>query len=155
MSYHNGSVWPHDTALIALGMRRIGRNEDAIRLVTGLIEAGFRFSDGRLPELFCGFERDQRFNSSPAAYIVSCSPQAWAAGCVFQLLQCILDIRPDVHAQALQVDPVLPPLIGRIDVDGLRVGDRSFRLRVESNGDRPSVDVTEVTERRTYAGAAG
>src|SRR5207245_55681 len=112
MSYHNGSVWPHDTAIIALGLRRSGYASEAIQLVRALIEAGFRFSDARLPELFCGFERDRRFNSSPAAYVVSCSPQAWSACCVFMLLECILDIRPD--QQSLHVDPILPDLFQRL-----------------------------------------
>jgi glycogen debranching enzyme len=65
MSYHNGSVWPHDTALIALGLRRYGFDAEAVIVVEALVEAGLRFSDARLPELFCGFGRDQRFDSSP------------------------------------------------------------------------------------------
>jgi glycogen debranching enzyme len=135
MSYHNGSVWPHDTALIALGLRRIGRSEEAIQLVAGLIEAGFRFDDARLPELFCGFPRDQRFNSSPAAYIVSCSPQAWAAGCVFMLLQSMLDLRPDAAAGTVYSDPVLPSLFTRVELRHLRVGRHQVDLRVDPGPD--------------------
>jgi glycogen debranching enzyme len=135
MSYHNGSVWPHDTALIALGLRRLGRNDEAIQLVAGLIEAGFRFDDARLPELFCGFSRDQRFNSSPAAYLVSCSPQAWAAGCVFMLLQSMLDLRPDAAAGTVQSNPVLPGLFTRVELRNLRVGRNLVDLRVDRDPD--------------------
>ncbi|HEX6506484.1 MAG TPA: amylo-alpha-1,6-glucosidase [Chloroflexota bacterium] len=142
MSYHNGSVWPHDTALIALGLRRIGRDEDGIRLVRGLIEAGFRFSDARLPELFCGFARDQRFNSSPAAYIVSCSPQAWAAGCVFMLLQCMLGLQPDLDQGSVRVDPILPELFRSIELDHLRVGGKQVDLRIEGSGKDVQLDLT-------------
>jgi glycogen debranching enzyme len=135
MSYHNGSVWPHDTALIALGLRRLGREEEAIQLVAGLIEAGFRFDDARLPELFCGFPRDRRFNSSPAAYIVSCSPQAWAAGCVFMLLQSMLDLRPDVEHGTVHAAPLLPSLFTRVELQHMRVGDHYVNLRVDGGAD--------------------
>ncbi len=144
MSYHNGSVWPHDTALIALGLRRLGRNEEAIQLVAGLIEAGFRFDDARLPELFCGFPRDRRFNSSPAAYIVSCSPQAWAAGCVFMVLQSMLDLRPDAQSGTIHASPLLPSLFTRVELRHIRVGRHRVDLHVDSEGAGVHVQVTRV-----------
>lgn len=144
MSYHNGSIWPHDTALIALGLRRLGRNDDAIRLVSGLIEAGFRFDDARLPELFCGFSRDQKFNSSPAAYIVSCSPQAWAAGCVFMLLQSMLDLRPDAAAGTIRSNPVLPSLFTRVNLKNVRVGGTHVDLHVRAGLDGVQVQPSPV-----------
>ncbi|MGH2447043.1 MAG: amylo-alpha-1,6-glucosidase [Chloroflexota bacterium] len=128
MSYHNGSVWPHDSALIALGMRRAGFDEPADRIVTGLIEAGLRFPDGRLPELFCGFERDRRFNSSPAAYVVSCSPQAWAAGAVFMLLETVLDARPNSRLGTVEINPRLPELLPAISLEHMRLGDKRVRV---------------------------
>ncbi len=135
MSYHNGSVWPHDTSIIALGLRRLGRDEEAIQLVAGVIEAGFRFDEARLPELFCGFPRDRRFNSSPAAYIVSCSPQAWAAGCVFMLLQSMLDLRPDVAGGAVYATPLLPSLFTRVELKHMRVGRHRVDLRVDTDAE--------------------
>jgi glycogen debranching enzyme len=134
MSYHNGSVWPHDTAIIALGLRHAGRPREAGHLVAGLFEAGFRFGDSRLPELFCGFTRDRRFNSSPTAYLVSCSPQAWAAGCIFMLLHSSLDLRPDREVECLAVDPYLPETIRRLHVRNLRFGTGRISLLVEGNG---------------------
>jgi glycogen debranching enzyme len=134
MSYHNGSVWPHDTAVIALGLRQIGRAEDTSQLVAGLFEAGFRFEDSRLPELFCGFARDRRFNSSPTAYLVSCSPQAWAAGCIFMLLHSSLDLRTNRRGCCLAVDPYLPETIRRLRVRNLRFGPGRVSLDVEGTG---------------------
>src|SRR5262249_24547209 len=73
MSYHNGSVWPHDNALIALGMKRAGADGAARDVATQIFEAGLRFPSSRLPELWCGFMRDRRYHSTPAQYPVSCS----------------------------------------------------------------------------------
>jgi glycogen debranching enzyme len=145
MSYHNGSVWPHDTALISLGLRRSGYAEAAITLITSLIEAASRFSDARLPELFCGFERDKRFNSSPTAYIVSCSPQAWAAGCIFMLLQAMLDLRPSLSNGKLHMAPLLPELFRRITVTNLRVGGGRIGFQVSKSGDETVVETIEKT----------
>jgi glycogen debranching enzyme len=134
MSYHNGSVWPHDNAIIALGLRRAGHGEKVARLVQAMCEAGFRFSDARLPELFCGFSRDQRFNSSPAAYVVSCSPQAWAAGSLFMFLESLLDIRPDARAHSRTLSPVLPPMFGRVCLQHVRIGEGRFDITVDRDG---------------------
>ncbi|MGH2442843.1 MAG: amylo-alpha-1,6-glucosidase, partial [Chloroflexota bacterium] len=134
MSYHNGSVWPHDTALIALGLRHAGFDDHANRLVTSLIEAGFHFSDSRLPELFCGFTRDKRFNSHPTAYVVSCSPQAWAAGCVFMLIQTILDLRPDLPQHRVHLSPMLPDVFKRISLRNLSLGTFRGEIALEGAG---------------------
>lgn len=132
MSYHNGSIWPHDTAIIALGLRRAGFPEEAVEVIRGLVEAGYRFPDSRLPELFCGFERDKRFNSSPAAYLVSCRPQAWGSGAVFMLIQSMLGLTPMPDCRP-GVDPVLPEPFSAICLDNLRVGENRFRLVVDAN----------------------
>ena len=92
MSYHNGSVWPHDTALCAAGMARYGARDSVARLLSDMFEAAVKF-DMRLPELFCGFER--RAGESPIAYPVACLPQAWASGSVFMLLQACLGLSID------------------------------------------------------------
>ncbi|HLJ67951.1 MAG TPA: amylo-alpha-1,6-glucosidase [Chloroflexota bacterium] len=141
MSYHNGSVWPHDNAIIAMGLRAIGEVGGAARLTEALIEAGSRFSDSRLPELFCGFPRDQRFNSSPTAYVVSCSPQAWAAGCIFMVIQAMLDLRPALAEGRMHVEPMLPPFFGRIELHRMRVGKRRIDLRIESRSGGPVVEI--------------
>ncbi len=140
MSYHNGSVWPHDSALAAQGMARYGFREEASEVVSGLVEAGRRFPDAQLPELFCGFQRDLRFSSRPANYLVSCIPQAWSAGMIFLNLRTLLGMEPDLTSQRLLLDPALPAWLERIDVRDLRVFDTpiSFRVRrgTSAAGDR-------------------
>jgi glycogen debranching enzyme len=136
MSYHNGSVWPHDNSLIALGMRRYGYTEEAVTIISGIINAGFRFPSNRLPELFCGFARDRRFNSSPASYIVSCSPQAWAAAAPFLFLQTLLDIRPLDGGRRLWIEPAVNDLFHFYRVERLRVGDEHVSFDVHEQDGR-------------------
>jgi glycogen debranching enzyme len=110
MSYHNGSIWPHDNALIAAGMARYGRTESAMQLLSSTFDATLHFDLHRLPELFCGFVR--RHGAAPTLYPVACSPQAWAAGAVFGMLQACLGL--EVRAQDCEVvlrTPRLPPFI--------------------------------------------
>ncbi|HKW77951.1 MAG TPA: glycogen debranching N-terminal domain-containing protein [Candidatus Limnocylindria bacterium] len=130
MSYHNGSVWPHDSAIAAHGMARYGFREEANEVVSGLIEAGRRFPNARLPELFCGFQRDLRFSARPADYLVSCIPQAWSAGMVFLNLRTLLGMAPDLSSQRLILDPALPAWLERIDVRDLRLFDTTLSFRV-------------------------
>lgn len=90
MSYHNGSVWPHDNSIIAMGMSHYGFKNEAIKILTGLFNTAIMFDLNRLPELFCGFSRLP--GQSPTAYPVACSPQAWASDAVFYLLQACLGL---------------------------------------------------------------
>jgi glycogen debranching enzyme len=134
MSYHNGSVWPHDTALCVLGMSRYGEREGVARLVSQTFEAAVRF-DMSLPELFCGFER--RAGEPPIPYPVACLPQAWASGAVAMLLQACLGIeidgwRGEIHV----VRPRLPVGIDRLTVRHLLVGDRRLDLTFQRIGNR-------------------
>jgi glycogen debranching enzyme len=130
MSYHNGSVWPHDNSLIAQGFARYGFREEAAEIVSALIEAGRRFPNARLPELWCGFQRDLRFSSRPADYLVSCIPQAWSAGMIFLCLRTLLGMQPDLVTQQLLIDPALPPWLDRVDVRDMRIFDTRLTFRV-------------------------
>jgi glycogen debranching enzyme len=145
MSYHNGSVWPHDNALIAEGFARYGMREESAAIIEGLFEAGKRFPDARLPELFCGFQRDLRFSARPADYLVACIPQAWSAGVVFQCLRTLLGLRPHLAERRLVVEPALPPWLTHIAVEDMRVHDGRVTftaqrtrkgVRVEGGGPR-------------------
>jgi glycogen debranching enzyme len=145
MSYHNGSVWPHDNALIAEGFARYGFREEANAIIEGIFEAGKRFPDARLPELFCGFSRDLRFSSRPADYLVACIPQAWSAGVPFLCLRTMLGLAPRLADGTLVVDPALPPWLPEISAEDMRLpaGKVSFRVVrtrqgavVEGGGDR-------------------
>jgi len=134
MSYHNGSVWPHDNSLIAQGFVRYGFREEANAIVEALIEAGKRFPNARVPELFCGFQRDLRFSSRPADYLVSCIPQAWSAGMVFLCLRSLLGLEPDLERRRIIVDPALPVWLDRIEVQHLRAYDSVISFRVRRSG---------------------
>ncbi|MGH2498649.1 MAG: amylo-alpha-1,6-glucosidase [Candidatus Limnocylindria bacterium] len=140
MSYHNGSVWPHDNSLIAHGFARYGLREAAAAVVEGLFEAGKRFPNAQLPELFCGFPRDLRFSARPADYLVSCIPQGWSAGMVFLCFRALLGLEPDLRRRGLRADPALPGWLSHIAVDDLRLHDAriSFRVRRTTKGVRLS-----------------
>ncbi|MBS1997819.1 MAG: amylo-alpha-1,6-glucosidase [Cyanobacteria bacterium SZAS LIN-2] len=127
MSYHNGSVWPHDNAIIMDGMRKIGRIRDAHQLMSSLIDVAQHQQDFRLPELFCGFERSDW--SRPIDYPVSCSPQAWSAGSIFQMIGSCLNFQPDATKNVLRIiDPSLPPWMEQVTVRNLKVGKSSLDI---------------------------
>ena len=136
MSYHNGSVWPHDNALVAEGFARYGFREEATAVIEGLFEAGKRFPDDRLPELFCGFPRDLRFSSRPADYLVACIPQAWSAGVVFLCLRTLLGLSPRPADGRLVADPFLPGWLPEIDVEDMATHGAkiSFNVRRTRTG---------------------
>ena len=126
MSYHNGSVWPHDTALAAAGMAQYGER-DAVALLLGEIYAAAAHFHLRLPELFCGFTRQP--GEPPIAYPVACLPQAWAAGSVFLMLQACLGVKVDALEGVVTVDrPVLPAGIDRLTISNLQVGEATVDL---------------------------
>ncbi len=126
MSYHNGSVWPHDNALCAAGLMRYGFVEHAQRVTDAVIDAAAHFGY-RLPELYCGFARDEF--SAPVPYPTSCSPQAWAAAAPLQLLHSILRFTPDFGSGQIWCSPAVPTRYLPLRVGGLRVG--KSRLVVE------------------------
>jgi len=140
MSYHNGSVWPHDNSIIAAGMRRYGYREEAERVAHAVLKACMRFSDHRIPELFCGFARDRRFHAGPGEYLVSCSPQAWGAGSLFHFLQVLAGVEVSVFDKRLRIDPLETRLYRRLRVEGMRVGDGELDFTVEC-GDSVRVQV--------------
>jgi glycogen debranching enzyme len=121
MSYHNGSVWPHDNALIAYGMARYRMKSSVMRILEGLFDASLYVNLNRLPELFCGFIR--REGEGPTLYPVACAPQSWAAGSVFLLLQACLGLTVDAVGSRLLFDaPVLPRFLRQVQIKNLRVG---------------------------------
>ncbi|OLF16324.1 amylo-alpha-1,6-glucosidase [Actinophytocola xanthii] len=123
MSYHNGSVWPHDTAIAVAGLLRYahlpGAVELAQRLAGGVLDAAAAFG-GRLPELYCGFAREEF--SPPVPYPTSCSPQAWAAAAPLLLVRALLGLDPHVPRRTLSTTPRLPPSWGGITLSGLGLG---------------------------------
>ncbi|MDQ3128463.1 MAG: amylo-alpha-1,6-glucosidase, partial [Chloroflexota bacterium] len=127
IGYHTGSVWPHDTSLIAAGLKRYTFEEESNRIIGRVFEAAQTFDQYRLPELFCGFDRDE--SVLPVPYPVACSPQAWAAGSSFLFLETMLGLRPHAATGELELfHPNLPDWIGKVNVTNLRIGDASVDL---------------------------
>jgi glycogen debranching enzyme len=127
IGYHTGTVWPHDTAIAAAGLRRYGLDEQADALASGLLAAAQHFPAFRLPELFCGFDRAA--TGSPIAYPVACSPQAWAAGSPLMLIQTMLGLEADAPNRRLTLErPILPAGLTKVVVKGLKVGELSCDL---------------------------
>jgi glycogen debranching enzyme len=130
MSYHNGSIWPHDNALIGYGMGRYGLNAAAVRVLEAMFDLSQFVELHRMPELFCGFER--RGGEGPTLYPVACSPQTWSAGSVFLLLQACLGLSISAKAQTIQLrNPMLPRVIGQLTIGDLRIGDASVSLQLQ------------------------
>lgn len=140
MSYHNGSVWPHDNALIAAGFARYGHKDAVDRVFKGLFEAATYMDLRRLPELYCGFQRGRQ--RGPTLYPVACSPQAWAAGTPLSLLQSSLglEFNPDYNEILLR-KPRLPSFIGELTIRNLRLGQSSVDLTLRRHGDDVSLQV--------------
>ncbi|HEX3265504.1 MAG TPA: amylo-alpha-1,6-glucosidase [Candidatus Limnocylindrales bacterium] len=127
VGYHTGTVWPHDNALIAAGMKRAGRHDAADRIASRIFEAAQHSPDFRLPELFCGFDRG--LADVPVPYPVACSPQAWAAATSLSLLQTMLGMHADAANDVLELDrPHLPAWLGKVTVHELHVGERTVDL---------------------------
>jgi glycogen debranching enzyme len=144
ISYHLGSVWPHDNALILAGLRHYGLDDYALRIFKSLFDAAVHLPGYRLPELFCGYERQP--GEPPVPYPFASAPQAWAAGAVPDCIWNLLGLRPDAPRSVLEiVRPVLPASVDWIDVHHLRVGDAEVRIRFERRGDGEIVAAASVT----------
>ena len=144
IGYHIGSVWPHDNAIVADGLARYGFREQASRIAAALLQATSYFRDSRLPELFCGFGRDEC--PYPVPYPVACTPQAWAAGSVFQLLESMLGLRPDAGERRLQLtSPWLPEWLPELRLENVRVGDAVVDLRFHRADGPTGVEVLRRT----------
>ena len=137
LSYHCGSVWPHDTAIAAAGLARYGFDAEARRLTGGLLDAGSTH-DGRLPELFGGFDRTDV--PAPVSYPTACSPQAWAAAVPLLLVRSMLGLDPDVPNATVVLRPRIPPSIGTLTLSALTIGDRRVDIRAEGSTVEVTVD---------------
>ncbi len=160
MSYHNGSVWPHDNSIIAAGMKRTGFDEEANAVISQIYTASQRFRYYRLPELFCGFQQDNRYYSSPAEYPVSCSPQAWTAGAAIFFVQTMLGLQVDAAHNHLTLRPHFPAWISELYLERMLVGDHKvsftvrrdpqdshkYLLEVSSGGDKVRVELFSQTQ---------
>jgi len=143
LSYHRGSVWPHDNSLTVHGMALNEVRQPALRILTTLFQAALRFRDYRLPELFCGVQR--REHDDPVHYPVSCSPQAWASGAMFLMLNSVLGIRPSAPRKELNiVNPELPDWLEHLHIRNLRIGQSRVGLDFSRRGARTFCNVVDV-----------
>jgi glycogen debranching enzyme len=132
MGYHIGSVWPHDSALIAAGLRALNHTEQALELAQGLFDMTAQQPYLRPPELFCGFERGP--DDSPVRYPVACAPQAWATGAMFQLVQVMVNLVPDAANNCLHIiHPTLPESVHSLTLNNLKIGQTILDLEFERN----------------------
>jgi len=142
MSYHNGSIWPHDNALIAQGLAAYGFRSEALRILSGLVDAAGYMDLRRLPELFCGFPRQP--TTGPTHYPVACSPQAWASGAVLALLQSCLGLRIDAGARCVQLlRPRLPAFLEEVRLRNLHLGEDRVDLLLRRHGQDVAVNLLE------------
>ncbi|WP_445632806.1 Amylo-alpha-1,6-glucosidase [Nostoc sp. DSM 114161] len=133
MGYHIGSVWPHDNSLIAIGLRSLGLIDQALEIFQGLFDMTSQQPYQRPPELFCGYERNG--HRSPVQYPVACTPQAWATGSIFYLIQMIVNLVPDAPNNCLRIiDPALPESINKLSLHNLQVGTTVLDLEFERSG---------------------
>jgi glycogen debranching enzyme len=144
MSYHNGSVWPHDNALIIQGLARYGLTDSALPVIKGLHDVAVHSEFGRLPELFCGMGR--AVGMHPVWYPVSCSPQAWASGTFFMILQSMLGIQPEAHRSVLHIrNPKLPRFLDKLTIRNLAIGKSRVALQFARHEDRTFANLLSVT----------
>ena len=138
-SYQNGSVWPHDNSIIALGFRRYGFAAEAARIAHDVSRAGSYFMQDQMPELYAGLQRQPL--SFPVQYLGANVPQAWAAGSAFFFLQAILGLQPNAPGERLYVDPELPEWLPDLKIVDLRVGKQKFDIRFFREGSATRWDV--------------
>ncbi len=142
MSYHNGSIWPHDNAIIAAGFAQYGLCDLIQPVFDGLLDAALRMDQQRLPELFCGFRR--RAGRSPILYPVACAPQAWASGSMLHILSSLLGLRIDAASRTITLkSPRLPASVGAITIRRLRAGGGSADFVLKKKYRSVIADVTD------------
>jgi glycogen debranching enzyme len=140
MSYHNGSIWPHDNALIAHGFARYGFKDGINFIFDALVQATTYMDHRRIPELYCGFRR--RPGRGPTLYPAACSPQAWAAGAPFLMLHAALGLEFDPDGRRiLLVNPCLPSFAGEVIIRNLSLGEASADIAVRRNGEALSLQI--------------
>src|SRR5690242_11154455 len=143
MSYHDGSVWPHDNGIVGLGLSLTGQKPAMLPIFSAMYDAALGLRYHRLPELFCGMPRSE--GSRPVLYPVSCSPQAWASGAFFMLLQAATGILPDAPGHDLHIrEPLLPPFLRRLVIKGMQIGNSRVSLQFTRRGKRTLANLLDV-----------
>jgi glycogen debranching enzyme len=142
MSYHDGSIWPHDNSMVLLGMSKLGHQTDANTVINGLIKAAHCFEYDRLPELFCGYSDNL---GKPVKYPVACSPQAWAAGTPLVFIQTMLGLFPNNLEKKINLNPRLLDSMNYLKVENIAIGEGHLSLKVTRTGEQFNVTVEKNT----------
>ncbi|MEH7306825.1 amylo-alpha-1,6-glucosidase [Neobacillus drentensis] len=142
MSYHDGSIWPHDNSMILLGMSKIGRQVKANKVINGLIEASAHFEYDRLPELFCGYDKSI---GKAVKYPVACSPQAWAAGTPLVFIQTLLGLFPNSITKEIHLSPLLLDSMNELKVENISIGSGQLSVTIYRHNDQVELRVDENT----------
>ncbi|WP_079526153.1 amylo-alpha-1,6-glucosidase [Halobacillus hunanensis] len=138
MSYHDGSVWPHDNSMILLGMGKVGKQKEAMKVIEGLAKAAGHFEYDRLPELFCGYNQSL---GKPVPYPVACSPQAWAAGAPLTFIQTMLGLFPDRFSKELELAPALMDGMNELHIEDLPLGEGKLSFSVIRGSNEFTLDI--------------
>ncbi|RWZ52387.1 amylo-alpha-1,6-glucosidase [Halobacillus fulvus] len=152
ISYHDGSIWPHDNSMILLGMGLMKGEEHAEKVIQGLVDASLHFEYERLPELFCGYSKAE---GKPVPYPVACSPQAWAAGTPLTFIRTMLGLYPDYHEDKLVVQPNLLADMNELTVEKMPLGEGHVSIKVVRTDGSYEVKVTENTTGLNVLGETG
>lgn len=140
ISYHNGSIWPHDNSMIAYGLSRYSLKEPVLKIFNGLFDAANYLELSRMPELFCGFQRQQ--GEGPVLYPVACNPQAWSTAAVYLLIQASLGMSIQATENRIYFDhPALPDFLDEMIIEGLKINSSSFDIRLERHERDVGIDV--------------
>lgn len=141
-SYHNGSVWPHDNSIIIQGLIRYNYPKEAAKVINSLLKASQYFKSHRLPELFCGF--DHKEMKGPVEYPVACSPQAWASGSIYLIIQSLLGLNPEMANNKIYLKPIFPDEINKVEIKNLKIGDNRVDFTLTREGSRLKLSKTKV-----------
>lgn len=152
MSYHNGSVWPHDNGFILLGLSRLGYRKEAVQLMDSLLEASLSFDDARFPELFCGYANE---GEGVVPYPTTCSPQAWSAAVSVILAQSALGLFPDALAKTISLDPALPSGMNRLKIERIPIGKGHLSVDIQKTDHDLHVQVLQNTTGYTVQARKG
>ncbi|MFE7083366.1 glycogen debranching N-terminal domain-containing protein [Priestia megaterium] len=142
ISYHDGSIWPHDNSLILLGLSKVGKQEEANKVMQGLIDAAQHFEYDRLPELFCGYSSNL---GKPVKYPVACSPHAWAAATPLTFIQSLLQLFPNSISKEIYLNPCLLDNMNELNVQGINIGEGILSVTVKKEAGETLVSIDENT----------
>ncbi len=148
ISYHRGSIWPHDNAIIAAGLRKYGFDKEAVKVIESIIKASKHFEQNRLPELFCGYEKNGF--SFPVDYPTSSSPQAWASSTIPFFLSTLLGIEPMAHQGKVTLKPIMLSDMNYLGIHGIKIGNAKINIHLKEQNGKIKTDIQTLSGKLDY-----